>query len=230
MSKAVPEGLKPQECERGSGRVKPPIPYIPEKDDLSEAGESSATIKLILPTKVELWVPVWSRGTPEKFLMHVQQAIAAIKAKGFQEAYERLVRAKKECNEKVEEVELNREITEVEGRDNSALSKAIEKAKEAQTKAKSAVDHIANQVFQLYSNFLSEEARQSWNKILAEQIDCSPWKDLRGNVHDTPRSKTWESFMEYVTFHLLMVFHNDVAKAQRYYISNGLKKPNWVPN
>ena len=24
MSKAVPEGLKPQECERGSGRVKPP--------------------------------------------------------------------------------------------------------------------------------------------------------------------------------------------------------------
>ena len=74
MSKAVPEGLKPQECERGSGRVKPPIPYIPEKDDLSEAGESSATIKLMLPTKVELRVPVWSRGTPEKFLMHVQQS------------------------------------------------------------------------------------------------------------------------------------------------------------
>ena len=26
MSKAVPDGLKPQECERGSGWVKPPIP------------------------------------------------------------------------------------------------------------------------------------------------------------------------------------------------------------
>ncbi len=68
--------------------------------------------------------------------MHVQQAIAAIKAKGLQEAYERLVWAKKECNKKVEEAELNRDITEVEGRDNSALSKAIEMAKEAQTKAK----------------------------------------------------------------------------------------------
>ena len=108
MSKAVPEGLKPQECERGSGRVKPPIPYIPEKDDLSEAGESSATIKLMLPTKVELRVPVWSRGTPEQFLMHVQQAIAAIKAKGLQEAYERLVRAEKECYEKLDEAVLNR--------------------------------------------------------------------------------------------------------------------------
>ncbi len=56
MSKAVPEGLKPQECERGSGLVRPPIPYIPEKDDLNEAGESSTTIKLTLPTKVELRV------------------------------------------------------------------------------------------------------------------------------------------------------------------------------
>jgi hypothetical protein len=71
--------------------------------------------------------------------------------------------------------------------------------------------------------------RQPWNKILAEQIDCSPWKDLRGNVHDTPRSKTWDSFMECVTFHLLTVFRNDAAKAQRYYISNDLKKPNRVP-
>ncbi len=58
MSKVVPEGLKPQECERGSGRVRPPIPYIPEKDDLSEAVESSVTIKLTLPTKVELRVAV----------------------------------------------------------------------------------------------------------------------------------------------------------------------------
>ncbi len=35
--------------------------------------------------------------------------------------------------------------------------------------------------------------------------------------------------MECVTFHLLRVFCNDAAKAQRYYISNGLKKPNRVP-
>ncbi len=92
--------------------------------------------------------------------MHVQQATAAIKAKGLQEAYERIVQAKKECNEKLEEVVLNRDLTEIEGRDDSVLSKAIDKVKEAQTKAKSAVENVANQVFQLYSNFLSEEARQ----------------------------------------------------------------------
>eukprot|EP00804_Cyclotella_cryptica_P009414 CCRYP_017325-RA/>CCRYP_017325-RA protein AED:0.38 eAED:0.44 QI:0/-1/0/1/-1/1/1/0/166 len=134
--------------------VKPPIPYIPEKDDLQEAVESTAMIKLTLPTKVELRVSVWSCGTPEKFLVHVQQAIAAIKA---YKAYERLVRAEKECTEKLEEAVLSRDLTEGEVRDDSALSKAIDKATEAQTKAKSAVEQVANQIFQLYSNFLSKK-------------------------------------------------------------------------
>ena len=33
-AKAAPEGLRPEECKRNAGRIKPPIPYIPEKDIL----------------------------------------------------------------------------------------------------------------------------------------------------------------------------------------------------
>ena len=59
-AKAAPEGLRPEECKRNAGRIKPPVPYIPEKDILQEAVESSAnTLKLTLPHKVELRVPVW---------------------------------------------------------------------------------------------------------------------------------------------------------------------------
>jgi hypothetical protein len=54
MSKAVQDGFKPQECKQGSGRVKPPIPYITEKNELQEAVKSTASIKLTLPIKVEL--------------------------------------------------------------------------------------------------------------------------------------------------------------------------------
>ena len=85
---------------------------------------------------------------------------------------------------------MNCDLVEGEAKDNSALSKAVDKVTEAHTKGKHVVVHIDNQVFQLYSNFLLEEARQLWSKILEEQIDCSPRKDLRGNVHNTPRSKT----------------------------------------
>ena len=59
-AEVAPERLKPQECKRNDGRSKPFIPYIPEKDDLQEAVDSSAnTMKLLLPHKVELLVPVW---------------------------------------------------------------------------------------------------------------------------------------------------------------------------
>jgi hypothetical protein len=70
--KVAPEGLKPQECERNTGRSNSPIPYIPEKDVLQEAVYSNAnTLKISLPHKVELCVHVWSKGTPEQFLVHV---------------------------------------------------------------------------------------------------------------------------------------------------------------
>ena len=116
MSKAVLDGLKPQECKQGSGRVKPPILYIPEKDELQVAVESTASIKLTLQTKVELRVSVWSHATQEKFIMHVQRAIMAIQAKGQLENYEKLVRAKEKCMEKLKEAVLNGDLVEGEVR------------------------------------------------------------------------------------------------------------------
>ena len=82
--------------------------------------------------------------------MHIQQAIAAIKAKGLQENYKKLVRAKKEGMEKLEEAVLNRDLADGDVRDDSPLAKAVQTATKAQAKAKSAVEHIASQNFQLY--------------------------------------------------------------------------------
>ena len=80
--KVAPEGAKPQECERNASRSKPPILYIPEKEVVQEAVASSTNIlKLTLPHKVELCIPVWSKETPEQFLVHVQQVIDTIRQK-----------------------------------------------------------------------------------------------------------------------------------------------------
>ena len=66
-------------------------------------------------------------------------------------------------------------------------------------------------------------------KILGEQLDVTPWTDLFGVEHAKEEKRSWLSFMDCVTFHLLTVFRSDVAETQRFYISNGLKKPNRVP-
>ena len=77
--KVAPEGLNPQECERIAGGSKPPIQYIHEKDVIQEAVDSSTNmLKMTLPHKLELNVPVWSKGSPEQFLVHIQQALDVI--------------------------------------------------------------------------------------------------------------------------------------------------------
>ena len=45
MSKMVPDGLKPQECERIKLRKPPPVPYVPEKDEVQD--EVSVDIGLV---------------------------------------------------------------------------------------------------------------------------------------------------------------------------------------
>ena len=46
-------------------------------------------LKLILPHKVDLHVPVWLKGTTEQFLVHIQQAFNAIRQKVLQTTLEK---------------------------------------------------------------------------------------------------------------------------------------------
>ena len=98
-----------------------------------------------------------------------------------------------------------------------------------QAREKETIKSLIAQVFQLYSNLLTEESRRPWCKILGEQIDVTPWVDLFGVEHAEKPHRSWRSFMDCVTFHLLSVFWSDAAEIHRIYISNGLKKPNRVP-
>ncbi len=72
------------------------------------------------------------------------------------------------------------------------------------------------QIFQLYGNLLTDEARQPWEKIVKVQTNTIPWEDLRGEVHEEKAGKTWTSFLECVTFHLQSVFHPDAAETVKF--------------
>ncbi len=82
LSKAVQEGLKNVECERGVGGKNSTIRYIPEQDPIQEALETKhqpTSFKLSLPSGSEMRMVRWASGTPEHFLIHVRGAIHAIK-------------------------------------------------------------------------------------------------------------------------------------------------------
>jgi hypothetical protein len=85
LLKSVPEGLKPQECERTKLSEPPPVPYIPTKDEVQEevAKLRNLEIKTTIEKDTTLNFPVWhENGTREAFLMHVTAVLDGIKKCG----------------------------------------------------------------------------------------------------------------------------------------------------
>jgi hypothetical protein len=83
-------------------------------------------------------------------------------------------------------------------------------------------------MFQFYANLLSSDVKYAWNKMVQEQTEADPYKDLKGVSKKGPRGLLRESFDNCVMFHLLTVFLNNAAEQEKYYLSNVLKKPQRV--
>jgi hypothetical protein len=85
MSKMVPDGLKPRECERIKLRKPPPVPYMPEKDEVQDEvfKMRNMEIKTQIEKDTTLNFPIWQEnGTRKAFLMHVTAVLSAIKKRG----------------------------------------------------------------------------------------------------------------------------------------------------
>ena len=62
-------------------------------------------------------IRVWSKGTPEQFLLHLEQALDAIRQKGLQSALEKAIKNNEECSQKL--VEASEALANYKGRDES---------------------------------------------------------------------------------------------------------------
>eukprot|EP00804_Cyclotella_cryptica_P023648 CCRYP_011963-RB/>CCRYP_011963-RB protein AED:0.40 eAED:0.67 QI:0/0/0.2/1/0/0/5/139/556 len=249
--KAIPKGLKWVECERGVGGKNSPIRYIPEQDPVQDAlakDKKTTYFKLTLPnTGNELKVAVWASGTPEQFLLHVRSAIHACKQMGpdtdFAAAEKAVETAKIEAElAKQDYVTVRNAEKKKKGNKQEAPGMTTEAASPALVEAKATYDKVLKALedvklavamagakpFELYGNLLSDEARQPSEKIIKAQVTKAPWEDIKGVPHTETPTKTWNSFHECVTFHLLQVFRHDAGEALKYYITNMLKKPNRI--
>jgi hypothetical protein len=107
LSKSVPEGCKPQECKRTKLREPPPVPYVPDKDEVQEEVSKlrNLQIKTSLEKDTTLNFLVWhENGTQEAFLTHVTAVLDAIKHCTFKD-YNRAQKAYVEAKKAVELVE-----------------------------------------------------------------------------------------------------------------------------
>jgi hypothetical protein len=108
LSKSVPEGLNPRECERTKLREPPPVPYIPEKDKVQEevAKLRQLQIKTSLEKDTTLNFPVWQEnGIREAFLMHVTAVLDAMKKCGHFNDYDKAQKGYEEAAKAAETAE-----------------------------------------------------------------------------------------------------------------------------
>ena len=149
-------------------RSKHSIPYITKKDGIQEVVDSGAnTLKLTLPHNVDWCIPFWSKGTLGQFVVHVQQALNAIRQKGLQSALKKATKDKEEWTKKLTKaIEVFGNHKERD--ENPPKKKAVAKATEAVAHDEETMESLIAQVFQLYSNLLTEEARRPWYMILGK--------------------------------------------------------------
>ncbi len=138
----------------------------------------------------------------------------------------------KKCSEKEKASQKTKEGAALANTSAPKLCKEYQaiynKASFAKETAKNMREASATKMFQFYTNLLSLDAKYSWNKIVHEQTEADPFKDLQGVSRKGPWGLTWESFNDCVMFHLLTVFPNNAAEQEKYYLSNVLKKPQRV--
>jgi hypothetical protein len=100
LAKAVPDGLRNRECKRTALRKRPPVPYVPEKDEVQETVSAlkGQNLKTSIGEGTTLYCSVWHNGMKEVMLMHVGSTLDAIKKHGHFQTYNKaqvLYKAKK---------------------------------------------------------------------------------------------------------------------------------------
>jgi hypothetical protein len=84
------------ECERTKPLEPPPVPYVPDKDEVQEEVTKLQNLKIKTTLKKDTTVniPVWhENGTQEAFLMHVMVVLVAIKKRGTFKDYKKVQKA-----------------------------------------------------------------------------------------------------------------------------------------
>jgi hypothetical protein len=216
--------------------------------------KNDQSLKTRIEENTELRLSIWHSRTHEAFLMHVESAMDTIKKhrqfKAYEEAHEAYV---EQCNLVKQARATLAEFGGTTSKGAGTFKKSSKKHKEVTAMADTSEPNLqAN--FQLTSRRPNKPQRMPgprqnqllrtcsssrqtcflWmlsmhgKKIIQEQMQSNPYTNLQGIFKKGPRGPLRKPFDDWVMFHLLIVFPNNAAKQERYYLTTVLKKPQHV--
>jgi hypothetical protein len=225
-SSKAPKGLKDSECEKGHLGNRPPVPYVPPTD-LLQTKESSEVLKIKLPNGTVFSMGIFAKGTPEDYLQHIIAVLRLIDQKGLHTQCKKHAKEMKTTAETLIVIKRKLNGSQLENSDESPEDLELERklTQELLSTASKQYNEAVGATYELLRNLLAGEPQTQWDCIVREMHERGSWAGADGERHNGKRPKGFKAFMDCLELHKLTVFTADAAERQRYYVQQGIRKP-----
>jgi hypothetical protein len=221
-----PDRLKNAECKKGQLSNRLPFPYVPEVDILTPK-EEPQSLKVKLPDKSHLNMPIYSRGNTEEYLMHIVAVLQIIDQKGLGKKCRMLAKAVEKRSEALKNLlkAAGSQDTISTNIDVQARKVEIEQTQQMLQEAQKAHNKAIPKTYEQLRNLLSGDAQSQWDHVCHKMHKRNSWAGINSQVTKGRHPRTWMSSRDCLELHKLTVFIADAAKRQRFYIQQAVRKP-----
>jgi hypothetical protein len=224
-----PNGLKNAKCEKGPLSNQPPIPYIPEMDNVTPK-EDPQVYKVKLPDNSHINMHIYSRRNNKEYLIHIVAVLHAINQRGLDSKCRKLRKAV------LRQSKMMKNLLEATGLRDTVLANVdvmahkveIDQIQQLLQDFQKAHDEAITKVYKQLQNLLSGDLQFQWDPVCCKMHERDSWAGVNGQVTKGRRPQTWMSFQDCLELHKLTVFSANVAKRQWFYIQKVVHKPQRV--
>ena len=227
-----PEGLKDHECEKGNLSQRPPIPYVPPTD-LLPATSKIETIKIKVSDGTTVSMKIFSVGSPEEYLSHIVAVLHLIERKGLREQTKTFYGEMRNATAALQALQKRKALESKDGADDEQSKEELSEADKVELTqsqgifkdAKSKYVKAIEATYEVMRTLLAGDPLTQWDRIVKEMHEGDSWAGPDGKEHKGSRLKCTKAFSDCLELHKLTVFSPDAAERQRYYIQQGIRKP-----
>jgi hypothetical protein len=227
-----PEGLKDHECEKGNLSHRPPIPYVPPTD-LLPATSKIETIKIKVSDGSTVNMKIFSVGSPEEYLSHIVAVLHLIERKGLREQTKTFYGEMRNATAALQALQKRKALESKDGADDEQSEEELSEADKVELTqsqgifkdSKSKYVKAIEATYEVMRTLLAGDPLTQWDRIVKEMHEGDSWAGPDGKEHKGSRLKCTKAFSDCLELHKLTVFSPDAAERQRYYIQQGIRKP-----
>jgi hypothetical protein len=178
-----PDMLKDAECKKEQLSQRPPIPYV-QVVDIVMPKEEPTVLKVKLPDKSHISVPIFSRGNNKEYITHIVAVLCIIELNGLPKKCRVFAKAVAKRSEALKNLQKAAEsqVTISMSIDITACKVEIEQTTQMLQDAQKAHNKAVTKMYEQLRNLLSGDAQSQWDRICCEMHKRDSWAAVIGQV------------------------------------------------